>query len=286
MNPPNKSRYRRLPLVVVAALALASIMCSLPFSESEGDADLRATISAMEAELESLRGGEASAPEVQAPERQSGGPSGEAIQDTFESDLGTFPTGEGMQIADGAYLLGPFGQCANDVGNFDDPVGCNAVCQTCGADLADFRLNVQFTFEDGLTDRGYGVILRFVDEDGDSLLDFEDYLLALGFNSLRNQYDVYLHVPNKINPWELVKSGQAGLLRPGRLNRLEITSTNGGRLMDIFLNEARILKLTADAPLPGETLVAEWADSGEVGFLILGRRVQARFDNFSLEPLP
>jgi hypothetical protein len=269
------------------------MMCTLPFSGDSDEQDLPATIEALQAELESFRGtaypGQGDQPDQrqeEQPTQPRGDSSGAMIEDTFELDLGTFPLGEGMQLTDQAYLLGPFGQCANDVGNFDNPVGCNAVCQTCGTNLRNFHFNVQFSFEEGLSDRSFGVILRFVDEDNDAMLDYEDYLLSLGFNIATNQFSVYLHTPDRIDPWSVVKSGQAGLLSPGRMNRIEITTSNKGRLMDVFLNQARIVILTADPPQPGETLVTEWADSGAVGFLVLGRGVQARFDNFSFEPLP
>jgi hypothetical protein len=269
------------------------MMCTLPFSGDSDEQDLPATIEALQAELESFRGtaypGQGDQPDQrqeEQPTQPRGDSSGAMIEDTFELDLGTFPLGEGMQLTDQAYLLGPFGQCANDVGNFDNPVGCNAVCQTCGTNLRNFHFNVQFSFEEGLSDRSFGVILRFVDEDNDAMLDYEDYLLSLGFNIATNRFSVYLHTPDRIDPWSVVKSGQAGLLSPGRMNRIEISTSNQGRLMDVFLNQARIVILTADPPQPGETLVTEWADSGSVGFIVLDRGVQARFDNFSFEPLP
>jgi hypothetical protein len=282
-------RNRWLPLIILTTLGLTLTACSTSESVSEDEPDLAATIAALNAELEALQPSTEVTKEpapVQLPTKEVGYTPSDVINDTFDQDLGTFPIGEGMQVSDGAYLLGPFHECANDVGNFDNPVGCNAVCQTCGSDLTNFQLNLQFTFEDGLSERYFGVILRFVDENGDTMLDAEDYLLALGFDTFNNRFTVYIHVPNKIEPWSVVKAGQAGLLRPGRLNRLEITATNNGRTMDITLNEARIVILTADDPYPGETLVRDWADSGAVGFLILGRRVQARYDNFSLEPMP
>lgn len=292
---PSAARIRqdRMSIIVLAVLGLATMVCALPFSGDKDEEDLPATIEALHAELESFRasayldqGDQPDQQQEEQPTQPRGDSSGARIEDTFELGLGTFPLGEGMQITDQAYLLGPFGQCANDVGNFDNPVACNAVCQTCGANLRSFRLNVQFSFEEGLSDRSFGLILRFVDENQDAMLDYEDYLLALGFNPLASNFSLYLHIPNRIEPWSVVKSGQAGILRPGRMNRLEITASNQGRLMDVFLNQARILTLTADDPQPGETLVPEWADSGAVGFIILGRGVQARFDNFSLEPLP
>jgi hypothetical protein len=282
-------RIRWLLLIILTTLGLSLTACTTKESSGEEEPDLAATIAALNAELEALQAptvvAQKPAPE-ELPTKEVSYTPGDVIQDAFDQDLGTFPLGEGMQISDGAYLLGPFEECANDVGNFDNPVDCNVVCQTCGTDLVNFRLNLQFTFEDGLSDRSYGVILRFVDENGDSMLDSEDYLLALGFDTFNNRFTVYIHIPNKIEPWEVVKAGQAGLLRAGRLNHLEITASNDGRLMEITLNEAKIVILTADHPKPGEVLVRDWADSGAVGFVILGRRVQARYDNFSLEAMP
>jgi hypothetical protein len=282
-----------VPIIILAVLGLATMMCTLPFSGDSDQQNLSATIEALQAELESFQataspgqGNQPDQAQEQQPTQPRGDSSGAMIEDTFELDLGTFPLGEGMQVTDQAYLLGPFEQCANDVGNFDNPVGCNAVCETCGANLRNFHFNVHFSFEEGLSDRSFGLILRFVDKDNDTMLDYEDYLLSLGFNIATNQFSVYLHTPDRIDPWSVVKSGQAGLLSPGRMNRIEITTSNKGRLMDVFLNQARIVILTADPPQPGETLVTEWADSGAVGFLVLGRGVQARFDNFSFEPLP
>lgn len=295
-------RKHRYSLLLIIILALTSTMC-----KSDKVVDYDATITALEVQIAAVRSAAESADaadaadavdaadaadeadEVSSADQPSDQPStapGSAVSDTFDGDVGTFPLGIGMEIKNGVYLLGAFDQCANDVANFDDPVDCNAVCLTCGADLTNYLLSVHFTFEDGLSDRSYGVILRFVDVDGDSLLDFEDYLLALGFNTLENKYTLYVHIPNLMDPWDVVKSGPAGLLRAGRMNQLEVTTTNDGRMMDIFINQNRLVLLTADHPQPGETLVREWAESGAVGLLILGRRVQARYDNFSLEPLP
>jgi hypothetical protein len=262
--------------------------------KSSGEVDYDATITALEAEIAAVRrakaeaeaAGAVDAPDIgDQPSDQPSTVSGTGVSDGFDSDIGTFPSGMG-KISNGVYMLGPFDQCANDVPNFDAPVECNAVCLTCGSNLTNYQLKVHFTFEDGLSDRRYGVILRFVDEDRDGMLDFDDYLLAIGFNTLENTYTLYVHVPDMIDPWEVVKSGPAGLLRPGRMNMLEVTTTNGGRMMDLVINQERLVLLTADHPQPGETMVQEWADSGSVGLIILGRRVQARFDNFSVEPLP
>ena len=130
------------------------------------------------------------------------------------------------------------------------------------------------------------MILRLVDQDVDGLLDREDYLLALGFNIFENRWQVYLHEPDKLEPWRLVSSGQAGFLQVGRMNSLEITVTEGGRLMEIRLNERFLDLLTGGDPEPGQRQVTPWFDEGAVGFIGLGRGVQARFDDFSLEASP
>lgn len=145
-------------------------------------------------------------------------------------------------------------------------------------------MEAQFTFEDGLSDREFGVILRLVDEDGDQRIDREDYLLALGFNVFENRWRLYLHEPNQIEPWRGLASDQAGFLQAGRLNQISVSTARDGELIQVDLNNARILNLTGGAVQPGEVLVQPWADSGAVGFLALGRRVTGRFDNFTFSP--
>lgn len=209
-----------------------------------------------------------------------------AVEDSFDTQSETFLLGEGSVIRDGALFLGPFEECANDVPNFDNPVNCGAVCLTCGAEVSNYVLEVEFAFEEGVSDRIFGVMLRFHDVNGDSLLDREDYLLALGFNTFTGMWHVYVHAADQLYPWYLVKRGPAGLRIPGKPNRLEATASNAGRLFEVTLNESRIFTLTADAPRPGETYVQDWVDQGGVGFIALGRRVTGRYDHFRFEPRP
>ncbi len=211
-------------------------------------------------------------------------PAAVAVNDTFDSDAGTFETGEGKQVRDGAFFLGPFEHCANDEAAFDAPIGCNVVCETCGSNLQNYHMEVDLGFLEGLSEGGFGVMLRFLDVDQDSLLDREDYQLTLAFDIFNNEWMVYVHEQDRVDPWHLVRRGPAGLRPLGWSNRLEVTAENGGRIIDVFLNDYRIVKLTGDPPKPGETLVREWIDSGAVGFTTLSRRVLARYDNFLLEP--
>jgi hypothetical protein len=289
-----------IPLTVLAVLALSTMMClSLGGSSTEGtdaNQDVAATLEALQQELANAQATAAAAgiaaPPTSAPAEQ-GEPTramaaapGEKVEDGFDSDMGTFALGEAVQIQNGALLLGPFDQCAEDVAAFDSPINCNAVCLTCGANLIDYHMQADISFADGLSDKQWGVILRFADANGNGLLDREDYLLVIGFDVYDNAWSIYYHIPDALSPWYHVKSGAAGLRGQNLPNRFEATASNNGRMIEIRLNDKRLVLLTADAPQPGETLIKDWAESGAVGFVDLGRRVQARFDNFVLEPMP
>ena len=274
---------RRIPssvLAAISALALSSLTCSLLGSQ---DADAR--IATLEAQLQDARA-EATAEASNAAAPAGGAEQTTLLEEGFDSETGAFLIGEGASLVDGALLLGPYEKCANDVANFDQPVGCMVVCESCGRSLSNYHLKVSFTFEDGLADREFGVILRLVDQDVDGLLDREDYLLALGFNIFENSWNLYLHEPDKLEPWRVVSSGQAGYLQPGRQNVLEVSVTDGGQLMEINLNERFLELLTGGDADPGQRPVSPWLDAGAVGLIGLGRGVQARFDDFALEASP
>lgn len=293
-------RRLAVPLTVLAVLALSTMMC-LSLGGSSTDVtdttqDVSATLEALQQELANAQATAGAAGAVMPPTAASGqGPEpteaapvapGAKVEDGFDSDIGTFALGEGIQIQNGALLLGPFEQCAEDVAAFDVPLDCNAVCLTCGANLTNYRMQADISFAEGLSDKQWGVILRFVDENGDGLLDREDYLLVIGFDVFDNAWSIFYHIPDALAPWYHVKSGAAGLRGQNLPNRFEAIASNEGRMIEIRLNDKRLVLLTADAPQPGETLIKDWAASGSVGFANLGRRVQARFDNFVLEPLP
>lgn len=300
---PDGVLRRRLavPLAVLAALTLSTMMClSLGGGSSggtESGQDVAATVEALQAELANAQA-TAAAAGVEVPptaaQPAGGEPTqepaavapGAKVEDSFDTDAGTFALGEGIQLQNGGLLLGPFEQCAEDVAAFDSPIDCNAVCLTCGANLTNYHMQTDISFAEGLSDKQWGVILRFADEDGDGLLDREDYLLVIGFDVYDNAWSIFYHVPDALAPWYHVKSGKAGLRGQNLPNRFEATASKNGRMIEIRLNDKRLVLLTADAPQPGETLIKDWAESGAVGFVDLGRRVQARYDNFVLEPLP
>jgi len=294
-----KHPHLHAPLLALAIIALGTTMCTRSSSSggSDADTDVLGTLEAMQVELDNAKATAEAASAGVAPAATSAGQAlpteqvappapGQPVEDSFDSDIGTFVLGENVQIQNGALLVGPFEQCAEDVASFDAPVNCIAVCQTCGTGLMNYHMELDIAFSDGLSDKGFGVVLRFVDENGDMLLDREDYYLDFAFNTFENEWSIFVHVPDEVNPWYRVKSGPAGMRARNAPNKLEVTASNNGRIIDIFLNDSRLAKLTADAPQPGETLIEEWADSGAVGFTATGRRVQGRYDNFLLEPLP
>jgi hypothetical protein len=279
----NQIRTRRTAAALIALATLAITCSPLPFGLGGGGQDANSRVATLEAELQDARETAAAEPAMGAEEPSvAGGGGGSLVEEDFREDNGAFTLDSGASIEDGALLVGPYESCANDVANFDAPVGCISVCTACGRNLSDFTLKVEFTFEDGLSDREFGVALRFLDEDVDSMLDRPDYLLALGFNIFENRWRLYLHEPDKIEPWRVIASDKAGFLLPGRMNQLEVRAFENGRRMEIRLNDRFLTLLTADHPEPGERLVEQWADAGAVGIMGLGRGVQARFDNFQL----
>lgn len=281
---PQKRRVPGLPMAALSTLAIGVLACSLlPFGLGAQDSGSR--IATLEAQLQGARA-EATAEAKSASAPDESAEPATLIEEDFEGESSGFLLGEGASLHDGALFLGPYDECANDVANFDLPVDCMVVCETCGRALANYHLKVRFTFEDGLSDREFGVILRLLDQDVDGLLDREDYLLALGFNIFDNSWHVYLHEPDKLDPWSSVSSGQAGFLQAGRMNELEITVTEDGQLMEIRLNQRFLELFTGGEAEPGQRPVSPWFDSGAIGLIGLGRGVQARFDDFVLESSP
>jgi hypothetical protein len=275
---PNRHRTltRRRLGAIVTLLAGAALSCSTLGSWLNAGSEPGAQVATLESQL-STAGATATAASL--------GDEGDAslvVSEDFEGNSNAFETGPAASIADGSFLIGPYETCANDVANFDEPVDCLSVCTACGSSLKDYELTTSLAFSSGLSDREFGVILRFTDENGNGLIDRPDYLLAIGFNSYANRWTLYLHEPNQLSPWTALKSGRAGFLTMGRINHLVAIASENGRHVEVSLNDSRLLILTGDHPEPGEMLIDPWSAEGEVGLLVLGRGVQARFDDFTL----
>ncbi|MGA9533916.1 MAG: hypothetical protein WBR18_14445 [Anaerolineales bacterium] len=276
MPARHRKLTRREAGALLALLAGAALSCSTFGSLISGTPEPAAQVATLESQLSSVGG------TVTAVAAGDDDKAGVVVTDDFENGTDAFETGPTVSVTDGSLLIGPYESCANDVANFDAPVDCLSICTRCGSPLKDYELTTTLAFSEGLSEREFGVILRFVDENANGLIDRPDYLLAIGFNSYANQWTLYLHKPDQLSPWTKLRSGRAGFLTMGRLNHLTAVASENGRHMEVFLNDSRLVILTGDHPDPGERLIEPWADDGEVGLLILGRGVQARFDDFTL----
>ncbi len=207
------------------------------------------------------------------------------VSDDFSQDTGLFSYTLSAEYLDGTLLLGPAESCSLDRPDYIDPVGCLALCQACSSLSGNFSMSIDTKYAEGVSEREFGVILRFVDEDRDGLLGDEDYLLAMGLNIFTNQVKIYVHEPGSGLPLQLVESKDGGFYSSTLFNTFEIISGDGGREMDVLMNGGRIFRLRGYSSEPGETFVEPWVDSGTVGLLLLQRGVQAQYDSFSYQPL-
>jgi hypothetical protein len=279
-----QNRGGRSIRLVLAMMAAAALSCS-SFGRLFGRApETGEQIATLESQLSiaSATGTAASALGLSSNDQ----PLGETFSDDFSEGSSLFETGPSAEVVDGALLVGPYEQCATDVANFDAPVDCVTICSACGSLLSDYELATTLSFSEGLSDREFGVVLRFVDQNADSLIDRDDYLLALGFDSYANKWRLYIHEPGQRSPWHELRSGRAGFLTMGRLNYLRAVASENGRRIEVSLNDSPLMVLTGDHPEPGEVLVTPWADAGSVGIVVLGRGVQARYDDFQLTAGP
>ncbi|MBN1265446.1 MAG: hypothetical protein JXA25_08130 [Anaerolineales bacterium] len=210
---------------------------------------------------------------------------GMQIEDRLAVDNGIFAfTGASLFEGD-ALFFGPEERCALDRPDYVQPVGCMAVCQACQTPTDEFSMGVDLMFASGVSEREFGIVLRFVDENGDGLLGDEDYLLAVGMNIFTNQIKVYLHEPGSGLPLEVVESKDGGFNLVGIYNRLEVLSEDSGRQIDVLINEARVFRLRGYSSDPGETYLDNWVDSGSVGLILLQRGVQVQYGNYSFGPI-
>jgi hypothetical protein len=278
-----KSRTEKGRTSVLAAfsvLALGAITCNaLPFGLGRQEPEAR--IATLEAELREARrdataqaeGGTASTQdEVEAA----------TVQEDFEGETAAFQLGDGAALSDGALLLGPFENVPmtwpTSMRRSAASWYARPAAAPCPATICE-----PASFEDGLSDR-----VRCDPAPGGRRCGrpagSEDYLLALGFNIFENRWRIYLHEPDKLEPWRTISGDRAGFLLPGRMNVLDVTVTDSGRRMEIRLNDRLLELLSGGEAEPNERSVAPWIDSGAVGLIGLGRGVQARFDDFRLEP--
>jgi S1-C subfamily serine protease len=204
----------------------------------------------------------------------SGGPANtissapQSFTDDFSADKNNWEIFDGAQIQDGIFYLGQFADCA-DVGS-DQPFGCFTQCLTCG--LANtYDMQVDSAYVSGVTERTFGMVLRFVDNNGNGLVDSDDYYLDFELSIYDKYFVIWEHRTD--GKWYVIDQKTDGSILPGRkANNLRAVASNGGADVDIYLNGNWVDGVTG---IPYK--------EGTVGLVVGGRAMQAAFDNFSFQ---
>ena len=187
--------------------------------------------------------------------------------DDFSTDYGGWEVFDGAAIADGFFYLGEFADCS-DVGS-DNPYGCFTQCLVCGT-LSEYDMQVDAQYVSGVTDRTFGLVLRFVDFDANGLVDPGDYYIDLELSIYDQYFVVWEHLPD--GGWTRVLSTFDGNIRGGsKVNTIRAVAQNGGADIDFYVNGGYVDGVTG-VPYT----------EGTVGLLVGGRALQVAFDNFNV----
>ncbi len=188
--------------------------------------------------------------------------------DDFSEDYGgwtTIPDVAG--IGNGVFYLGPFAECSD----VDDttPFGCFTLCIVCGY-LSEYDMKVDVAYVDGVSSRLFGLLLRFVDNDGDGFAHQGDYLLYFGLSVYNQRFRIWER--NTDGKWYLLGDSFEGSINPGsQINTLRAVSYDGGTAMDLYINDTKV-----------NTVTGVPYDSGAIGLVLDGRAVTIAFDNFEI----
>lgn len=206
-----------------------------------------------------------------------------AFEDDFSENLGNFAP-QSFVLRDSGLVMGPFESCALTSAQF--PVGCVAVCVACGQP-AVYNITVDTNFYDGVSDRFFGVILRFVDENGDQAIDDGDYVLGWVYNAFQGVWRLYEHDPEKVANWLILEEGQAnmpdGIRQP---TTLELVASEKGTKFDIIMNGISMLRLSSGDKEAGELQVNSIPDSGYFAFWSMDAGIMTIYDNFTFADEP
>ncbi|MBI4771347.1 MAG: hypothetical protein HY784_13285 [Chloroflexi bacterium] len=211
-------------------------------------------------------------PPVQAPtDTAEPGNQGVSGIDTFDSDEGNWEIFDGAEIADGVFYLGQFADCG-DVGS-GSAFGCFSQCLACDY-VSEYDMQVLAAYVDGVTERTFGLVLRFVDQNNDGLVNPEDYYLDFEISVYDKFFIVWEHLPG--TGWQVLDQRVENNIAGGRkVNTLRAVAYDGGSSIDLYLNGTLVENI---AGLP-ET-------SGTVGLVVGGRAIRVAFDDFEIEGTP
>jgi hypothetical protein len=181
------------------------------------------------------------------------------VEDDFSQGLSAWLGCEVCDVKNGALLMGPYPIEGAYLQH-------NAICRLCG--LARFyRMAVDVNFVEGVSDRGYGLLLRYT----------EEYMLTMEITPWQT-VDVW-KFDFETNEWEWINGRWSGLVRPGQQkNKIEVvvrpTSSANRSDSDIFI------KVNGSSAF---VIFNQPTDYGMVGLTIFGHASEVSFDNFEFE---
>jgi len=139
----------------------------------------------------------------------------------------------------------------------------NIVCETCGM-VTNYRMAVDVTYIDGPSERGFGLMARWNDEE---LITYEVTTWQT-LDLWRLDYDT--------SQWTWINGTFSGSVRPGRqLNHIELLAlTNPSGTVDYSLT------VNGRTPI---VVFSQPSEGGYVGLTLWGHAIEVAFDNFEFE---
>jgi hypothetical protein len=134
-----------------------------------------------------------------------------------------------------------------------------------------YDMQVDSGYVSGVTERTFGMVLRFVDNNGNGLVDSDDYYLDFELSIYDKYFIIWEH--NTDGKWYVIDQKTDDSILAGRkVNNLRAVASNDGSDIDIYLNGSWVDGVTG---IPFK--------EGTVGLVVGGRAMQAAFDNFSFQ---
>ncbi|GAB4581039.1 MAG: hypothetical protein Fur0022_37840 [Anaerolineales bacterium] len=193
--------------------------------------------------------------------------------DDFSSDVGNwevFASDAGSAIvANGILDIGPFSNCGTGAG---ESFGCFSQCLWCGT-LIEYNLTVDAAYLAGDPNQTYGMVLRFQDQNGNGLVDAEDYYLDFEISSANQYFAVYEHLPGR--GWATLDERQDPTILAD-INTLNAYAYDLGHTIDVSINGV----LVENISVPTEYAY------GTVGLVVGFAGMRAGFDNFIIDLPP
>ena len=195
-------------------------------------------------------------PAPTATRRPTSTPGPVALTDDFSRDSGIWGECEVCTYEGGTLHFGPFPTSGARMQH-------NIVCEACGM-VTNYRMGVDVTYIDGPSERGFGLMARWSDEE---LITYE----VTTWQTL----DLWRY-DNDISQWTWINGTFSGSVRPGKqLNHIELQAlTNPSGTVDFSLT------VNGRTPI---VVFSQPAEVGAVGLTLYGHAIEVAFDNFEFE---